>query len=47
VDKLLYRAKEEGRNRVCHSELRYLKPDSEVSPEEKQALFEGESVEGE
>jgi diguanylate cyclase (GGDEF)-like protein len=47
VDKLLYRAKEEGRNRVCHSELRYLKPDTEVSPEEKRALFEGENREGE
>jgi diguanylate cyclase (GGDEF)-like protein len=45
VDKLLYRAKEEGRNRVCHSELRYLKPDTEVSPEEKRALFGGDDKE--
>jgi diguanylate cyclase (GGDEF)-like protein len=40
VDKLLYRAKEEGRNRVCHSDLKYLRPETEVSLEEKRALFE-------
>ncbi len=40
ADKLLYEAKRGGRNRVCHSEYRYLKPDTEVSPDEKRALFE-------
>lgn len=40
ADKLLYRAKEEGRNRVCHSDLKYLRPETEVSQEEKRALFE-------
>ncbi len=40
ADKLLYEAKRDGRNRICHSEYRYLKPDTEVSPDEKRALFE-------
>lgn len=33
ADKLLYEAKRSGRNRICHSEYRYLKPDTEVSPD--------------
>jgi diguanylate cyclase (GGDEF)-like protein len=45
TDKLLYRAKAEGRNRVCHSDLKYLSPESEVSPEEKRALFGAEERE--
>ncbi len=40
VDEELYRAKEEGRNRVCHKPYDYLKPDTEVSVDEKRALFE-------
>lgn len=40
VDAELYRAKEEGRNRVCHKPYDYLKPDTEVSVDEKRALFE-------
>ncbi len=40
ADKLLYEAKRGGRNRVCHSEYEYLKSDTEVSPDEKRALFE-------
>jgi diguanylate cyclase (GGDEF)-like protein len=47
VDKLLYKAKEQGRNRVCHSDLKYLRPESEVSPEEKRALFGEEGMEEE
>jgi diguanylate cyclase (GGDEF)-like protein len=40
VDAQLYRAKEEGRNRVCHKPIDYLRPETEVSPDEKRALFE-------
>ncbi len=40
VDSQLYRAKDEGRNRVCHSSFDRIRPDTEVSPEEKRALFE-------
>ncbi len=39
VDSQLYRAKEEGRNRVCHKPIDYLKPETEVSSDEKRALF--------
>jgi diguanylate cyclase (GGDEF)-like protein len=45
TDKLLYQAKEQGRNRVCHSNLKYLSPETEVSPEEKRALFGAEETE--
>lgn len=40
VDSQLYRAKEDGRNRVCHRSYDDLWPDTEVSQEEKRALFE-------
>jgi len=40
VDAQLYRAKEEGRNRVCHKPYDYLKPETEVSLDEKRALLE-------
>ncbi len=40
VDSQLYRAKDEGRNRVCHRPYDQLRPDTEVSQEEKRALFE-------
>jgi diguanylate cyclase (GGDEF)-like protein len=40
VDSQLYRAKEEGRNRVCHSSYDHLRPDTEVSQDEKRALLE-------
>lgn len=40
VDSQLYRAKEEGRNRVCHRAYDQLRPDTEVSPDEKRALIE-------
>ena len=40
TDRLLYQAKREGRNRICHAEYRDLSPESEVSPEEKRALFD-------
>jgi len=40
VDSQLYRAKEEGRNLVCHKPFDYLKPETEVSADEKRALFE-------
>jgi diguanylate cyclase (GGDEF)-like protein len=40
ADQLLYQAKQEGRDRVCHSEYRYLSPESEVTVEEKRALYE-------
>lgn len=39
ADRLLYQAKREGRNRVCHADYRYLSPESEVSAEEKRALY--------
>jgi len=40
VDSQLYRAKEEGRNRVCHRPFDHIKPDTEVTADEKRALFE-------
>jgi diguanylate cyclase (GGDEF)-like protein len=40
VDELLYRAKQEGRNRVCHKPFDHIRPDTEVSLDEKRALFE-------
>lgn len=40
VDEQLYRAKREGRNRVCHRPFDHIRPDTEVSPDEKRALFE-------
>jgi len=40
VDAQLYRAKDEGRNRVCHKPFDYLKPETEVSSDEKRALLE-------
>ncbi len=40
VDAMLYRAKNEGRNRVCHRSYDHIRPDTEVSPDEKRALFE-------
>lgn len=40
VDEQLYRAKQDGRNRVCHRPFDYIRPETEVSPEEKRALFE-------
>ncbi len=40
VDAQLYRAKDEGRNRVCHQPFDYLKPETEVSSDEKRALLD-------
>ncbi len=40
VDSQLYRAKQEGRNRVCHRSFDHIRPETEVSPDEKRALFE-------
>ncbi len=40
ADEQLYRAKHEGRNLVCHRPFDHIRPDTEVSPEEKRALFE-------
>lgn len=40
VDEQLYRAKQEGRNRVCHRPFDHIRPDTEVSLDEKRALFE-------
>jgi two-component system cell cycle response regulator len=39
ADQNLYRAKQQGRNQVCHPDLTSLKPSTEVSSEEKSALF--------
>lgn len=39
VDTQLYRAKSEGRNRVCHRPYDYLKSDTEVSADEKRDLL--------
>lgn len=38
TDLLLYQAKEQGRNRICHPEIESGKPTSEVSADEKAAL---------
>lgn len=40
VDSYLYRAKEDGRDRVCHRSYDEIRPDTEVSMEEKRALIE-------
>jgi diguanylate cyclase (GGDEF)-like protein len=40
VDEQLYRAKQEGRNRVCHRPFDHIRPDTEFSPDEKRALFD-------
>ncbi len=40
VDAQLYRAKDEGRNRVCHKPFDYLRPETEVSSDEKRALLD-------
>ncbi len=40
VDEQLYRAKKEGRNRVCHRPFEHIRPDTEVSLDEKRALSE-------
>ncbi|MCP3666434.1 MAG: GGDEF domain-containing protein [Gammaproteobacteria bacterium] len=42
ADRQLYRAKESGRNRVCHRDFGELRPAGQVSQEEKGALFGGE-----
>jgi len=39
VDGLLYRAKQEGRNRVAHPDLESVKPKGQVGAEEKAALY--------
>ncbi|MCW8907222.1 MAG: GGDEF domain-containing protein [Sedimenticola sp.] len=39
VDGLLYRAKQEGRNRVVHPDLESVKPKGQVGAEEKAALY--------
>jgi diguanylate cyclase (GGDEF)-like protein len=40
TDEQLYRAKEEGRNRVCYRPYEYIRTETEVSLDEKRALFE-------
>jgi diguanylate cyclase (GGDEF)-like protein len=40
VDEQLYRAKQEGRNLVCHRPFDHIRPDTEVSSDEKRALFD-------
>ncbi len=40
TDEQLYRAKKEGRNRVCYRPYERIRPETEVSQEEKRALFE-------
>ncbi len=39
VDQHLYRAKEQGRNQVCHADFSTIKSETSVSAEEKSALF--------
>lgn len=39
ADQYLYRAKQAGRNRVCHEDIDIYKRDSSVSADEKAALF--------
>ncbi|MET0024812.1 MAG: GGDEF domain-containing protein [Sedimenticola sp.] len=41
TDELLYRAKREGRNRVCHPDFEAARPKGQVGREEKDALFGG------
>ncbi len=38
ADRLLYQAKQSGRNRVCHRDIEEIEPDTGVSTEEKDAL---------
>jgi two-component system cell cycle response regulator len=39
ADQFMYQAKQQGRNQVCHADFASLKPRTEVSSEEKSALF--------
>ena len=40
ADRMLYQAKQGGRNRVCHPPLSDQTPETQVSPDEKRALLE-------